>query len=152
MVTSSPAYSYPCYSFFYMHYLDVANVSPEPRFNKKIRIYVIFVYLHDYWKTYTNITFKWKISPPESNFFHDILHISLKMSIELIFIVHYRFRLVRLLKLLILEKGVQIVMVTMIAYFFDKLIGLYFCKWSSFIQKENKYLLYFYWIQNTWTY
>lgn len=82
---------------------------------------------------------------PVRNFlFHDILHISIKRIIELIFIVHNRFRLVKLLKLLILEKGVQIVMVTMIAYFFDKLIGLYFCKWSSFIEKENKYLLHFY--------
>lgn len=69
--------------------------------------------------------------------FHDILHISFKRIIELIFIVHNRFRLVKLLKLLILEKGVQIVMVTMIAYFFDKLIGLYFCKWSSFIEKKT---------------
>lgn len=84
------------------------------------------------------------MSPPESNFFHDILHISLKMNIDLIFIVHYRLRLVKLLKLLSLDKGVQIVMVTMIAYFFDKLIGLYCCKWSSFIEKENKYLLHFY--------
>lgn len=59
------------------------------------------------------------------------------MNIELIFIVHNRFRLVKLLKLLSLDKGVQIFMVTMIAYFFDKLIGCTFVNGHPSYKKKT---------------